>query len=731
MRSSILTLAAVLLFSRAAIAATQAPPADRPPMAPVYPVTTNYFGTEVVDPYRYMETLDDPIVQNWMKAQADFTRGQLDALPGRAGLLKRIRELDNASRLIYYLTKRGDRVFYMLDEPGSPIGKLVYRDGLKGKEHVLVDPAKLARRGTHYALDFYFPSWDGRRVAYGLSAGGSEESVLHVIEVDGGKVDAESIPRTNDSIVSWRPDNRSFFYTRYAPVLPTTPPAERLYNARTYLHRLGQSADGAADPAVFGRGVSSDVEVPEGQMTYVLCSPDSGYAVAIANHNQDNNPSTLYLAPLDAVAGPQTHWQRLAGVEEEINSIVPHGDQLYWLSSRGAPRFRLLTTSAQHPDVAHPTVLVPESEGVLTSFSMARDGLYVRRLDGTRSHLVQLSWDGKQSQVVDTPYEGLIGDAIADPQTSGILFKLQGWLQSPEVFQLEADFHQVRNSGLLAPSMLDTSAFVATETMVTGHDGTRIPLSILHRKDLALDGSHPTILTGYGSYGVSLEPGFDPTALGWLERGGVLAIAHIRGGGELGEDWHQQGRLQLKLNTVLDFISCAQALIDRRYTSTRFLAGDGGSAGGITVGGAMVWQPDLFGVILDEVGMSDTLRSETEPNGPPNISEMGSVTTEAGFHALYLTSAYAHVRDGVAYPSVLFTTGANDPRVAPWQMAKIAARVQAATSSGRPVLLRVDYDAGHGIGSSRAQQQEYLADLWSFALWQMGDSGFQPGVVRH
>jgi len=245
---------------------------------------------------------------------------------------------------------------------------------------------------------------------------------------------------------------------------------------------------------------------------------------------------------------------------------------------------------------------------------------------------------------------------------------------------------------------------------------------------MAADGSHPTILSGYGSYGISQEPNFVPTNLAWLERGGVLAYAHIRGGGEYGEAWHLAGYKQTKLTTVLDFIACGQYLVDQHITSSARLAGQGGSAGGITVGGALTRRPELFGVILDLVGMSDALRAENSPNGPPNIVEFGTVKTEAGFHGLYAMSAYAHVRDGTPYPAVLFSTGANDPRVSPWQMGKMAARVQAATSSGKPALLRVDYDAGHGQGSSNSQRENQIADLWSFALWQMGDPAFQPAA---
>jgi prolyl oligopeptidase len=282
------------------------------------------------------------------------------------------------------------------------------------------------------------------------------------------------------------------------------------------------------------------------------------------------------------------------------------------------------------------------------------------------------------------------------------------------------------NIGLLPPSKIDVSQLEATEVMVTSHDGTRVPLSILHKKGAALDGTHPTIIDGYGSYGVVSEAGFSPAIVAWVERGGVYAEAHVRGGGELGEAWHLGGFMATKPNTWLDFIACSEYLVDAGYTSSKLLAGTGTSAGGILIGRAFTTRPDLYRVILDNVGMSDTLRTETEPNGPPNVSEFGSVGNEAGFHGLYAMSSYAHVRKGTAYPATMFITGANDPRVSSWHMMKMAASLQAASSSGLPVLLRIDFDAGHGIGSTRAQREQLLADQWAFALWQFGDPAFQP-----
>jgi prolyl oligopeptidase len=718
-----LCLTAVFLASISTIACAQT---ASPPVAPVRPVTDVYFGTPVVDPYRYLENLKDPEVQGYMKAQAGYTRGVLDAIPGREALLARIHALANSDTRRGGFVQRGQRYFYLVSEPGAQQPKLVWRDGVGGEEHLLLDPSTLgAGTATHYALDYFQPSWDGKTIAYGLSAGGSEASVLQVTDVATGQVLPEKIEGAHDSVVTWRPDNRSFFYMKFAKPTPDTPANETEYNARTYLHVLGKGPDGESDPVVFGRGVSRLV-VPEGQGTYVVGNPKSSWFLAIANHNMDDNPSTIFASPLARTTGPTTAWKKVADVGDGISDVALRGDTLYFLSRKDASHFRILATSLAKPDVQHPRVIVPEGKGVVTGFGLAQDGLYYRVRDGAESQLIHTDFDGKGARPVPMPYAGNVFGPITDPDRPGALFSLQSWSRPALLYAYDPARDLTTDSGLQPPSTIDASQIESKEVLVTSYDGTQVPLSIVYRKGLVLDSSHPTILEGYGAYGIVSESYFGATRIAWIERGGVYAVAHIRGGGEYGEDWHRGGMMKTKLNTVFDFIACGQYLVDQKYTSSKKLAANGGSAGGITVGGAMTWRPDLFAVILDQVGMSDTLRSETEPNGPPNVSEFGSVKTEDGFHGLYAMGAYQHVRDGTPYPAVMFVTGANDPRVAPWHMTKMTARTQAATSSGKPVLLRIDYDAGHGIGSNRSQFEQELADLWSFALWQMGDPAFQP-----
>jgi prolyl oligopeptidase len=300
------------------------------------------------------------------------------------------------------------------------------------------------------------------------------------------------------------------------------------------------------------------------------------------------------------------------------------------------------------------------------------------------------------------------------------------WTTAPTWLKYDPQSKTATDTGIQPPLPIDTSAFESEEVKAKSADGTMVPLSIIRQKGAALDGTHPTHLVGYGAYGISLDPVFDPVWVAWLERGGVIAIAHVRGGGEYGEEWYRAGYKLTKPHTIEDFLGCAQYLIENNYTTQQRLSGEGTSAGGILIGGAITRRPDLFGAALIRVGISNALRAEFEPNGPPNIAEFGTVTQADGFKGLYAMDAYQHVKAGTAYPAVLLTSGINDPRVDPAQPAKMTARLQAASSSGKPVLLRVDYDAGHGMGSTRSQHDLEYTDEAAFLLWQAGAFDFQP-----
>jgi len=746
-RRSVAHLATTLLLAASAVSAahTQAvPPA--PPVAPVRPVTDTYFGQAVPDPYRWMEA-ERPDFQAWARGQADYTNAQLARIPGRAALLARIHVLDNAGPVIpdveHDVQTADGKFFYRKAAPGDDNARLFVRDGLHGAERVLLDPQALTKNGVHFSIDYFAPSPDGKLVAYGVSPGGSENSVLHVLQTDGSGETGEAITRTELAQVSWADDDQSFFYTRLQPVTPSDPPTAKYQRALVYRHTLG--TDAATDAPVFGGSLSPSAPFKLDDVPTVIVIPGCSYAFGIVERGVQNE-NAVYYAPLNSVAGPQTPWRRLADFTDDVVAVdgegaqvglAAHGDTVYLLTHKDAPHYRIIETNLRFRRLALRDAFLPEDSQVIRGFGQAKDGLYVHSLDGGLGRVRHVSFDSQPlgvaampnwpSEPITLPFDGSVG-VLTDPRKDGALLELTSWTQSPRFLAYDARRKTLTDTGLLPPSPVDFSGYTSVEVKAKSADGTLVPLSIISRKNLTLDGSHPTLLEGYGAYGITITPQFDPTALAWLERGGVLAFAHVRGGGEYGEDWHLGGQKLTKHNTWEDFLACGQYLVDAKYTSPARLAGSGTSAGGITIGRAITARPDLFGAALIRVGSSNPLRAETTPNGPPNVPEFGTFTDPDGFKALYAMDAYSHVTDATVYPAVLVTTGINDPRVASWEPAKMAARLQAATGSPKPVLLRVDYDAGHGIGSTKSQREADEADEWSFLLWQLGDPAFQPVV---
>jgi prolyl oligopeptidase len=710
--------------------------ANAPPKAREAPVEDQYFGTKVVDPYRWMETPESAELKEWLKGQASHTVAVLERIPGRKNLLTRIHALDQSVSDVFGIVQAGPRFFYFRADPSKPVPQIMVRDGLDGAEKLLFDPATLSQAAGHAEAGWFAPSRDGRYLAVGISFGGAEEAGhLRVVDVDRAQLLDEDLPRVwggdlgGSPVWFWLPDNRTFAYFQFPQLAPGQSPQERMLRSRTFLHILGSNANGNGDRPIFGFGVDPAIEVAKENTNYVLIPPTSEYAIALTS-TVDVDFAGVFVAPLAELSAEHVHWTRVAGPGDQIQSISNqevHGQDLYLVSRKDTARFHVLRVDLAHPDVSHAQVVVPPSESVVENIGAAADGLYILDLDGGLSRLRRLRWGESQAQPVSLPFVGAIRAVYTHPSFPGALLRMRSRTHPNVILRVDGRTGTSRDTGWQEAPKVDFSDIDEREVTAVGHDGTRIPLSILIRKDARLDGSRPTLLDSYGAYGVfgTAKPFFDPMLLAWLERGGVLAVAHPRGGGEFGEDWHRAGMQQTKLNTVFDTIACAQYLIDHHYTNPRRLALQGASAGGLVVGGAIAWRPELFAAAIDHDGVSDALRAETEANGPVNIPEFGSTHTEAGFHALYAMSPYHHLRDGIAYPAVFLETGANDPRVDAWQMAKMTARLQAASSSGRPVLLRVDFDTGH-FGGTTAQTEQLLADEWSFLLWQFNEPEFQP-----
>jgi prolyl oligopeptidase len=697
-----------------------------PPVAAVRVVTDDYFGVKVADPYRYMEDLKDPDVAAWFKAQNDYTRAVLASIPGRDRLLARIEELDEGeiARVDDVRLLPGGIYFYQKRLASEDVPKLYMRKGLSGAETILVDPAAHATAGgPHMVISFYSPSLDGRFVAVGLSPGGSEDATMHVIDTTTGKETGDVIDRAQFGSAAWLPDGRSFLYNRLQKLSADSAPTDRYLNSRVYFHVLG--ADPDKDKPIFGAGVPG-VTLDAADIPFVGISPGTSYALGVIAHGV-RLEATIYAAPLDSLTGDAIPWKKICDVDDDITGFDVHGGNLYLLSHFQASRFKVLHTTLSNPDVAHAEVVVPPTEAVIQNIAAASDALYVQKLDGGIGRLFRVPYSTPKPEPVALPFDGALGLMATDQRLPGTLLSLTSWTNAGKIYSYDPASGAVADTKLQPVGKYDEPADLEShEVKVKSYDGTMVPLSIVYKKGLKRDGSNPTILLGYGAYGITMDPFYDPRLLAWYEQGGIFAIAHVRGGGEYGEDWHLAGKLLTKHNTWQDFIACSEYLIAEKYTATSRLAIEGGSAGGITVGRSITERPDLFAVALDRVPLSDTLRAEFSPNGPPNIPEFGTVKETDGFKALFEMSAYDHVKDGVKYPAVMITTGFNDPRVSSWEPGKLAARLQAATTSGKPILLRVDYDAGHGIGSTKTQREKELADILSFTLWQFGAPAFQP-----
>jgi len=709
----------VLLILAAGLIAAASPTPPPPPA--VRDVETVYYGVSVPDPYRYFENPKDPGLATYFREQSAYTRQILDALPGRAALRARIAQLDNTNESLNSVQVIGSYYFYLKRAPGANTAKLYRRRVGGGPERLVFDPGTFARSpAQHYTFDYYSVSPDGRYAALGTSEGGSENTELHVVDVRDGRLLSDVIQNAVYFGPQWRNDSRSFYYFRTPVLGPGAPQSERDTKGAARLHVLGRSP--SLDPAILGYGLSPRIPFAPEDGAIINVSPRTSWAVAAIYHGVQNEIA-LYALPAAQATNGRGLWRKIVGYEDDVTDFQVVGDTLYLSSHLGASRHRILAVDLNNPSMANAREVVPQSKSVIQASSLAADGIYLQELDGGISKLrrIAIHADGTPGSTTEValPFDGAISEIATDPLRPGVTFDMESWTKSPLWYRASAT-SPVVDTGLRKKSPVDYSAIVAREVLAKSADGTEVPLSIVMRAGTALDGQNPVLLDGYGAYGIAITPSFSPTRLAWLERGGVFAECHARGGGEYGEDWHFAAHIATKQRTVDDFIGCAHYLIDNGYTTPAKLAGSGTSAGGVTIGNAIVHYPELFRAALDVVGDTNPTRDEFAEGGPANIPEFGSVTDPVGFKALYETDPYIHIRDGVAYPAVLAITGANDPRVAPWIVAKFAARLQAATSSGRPILLRVDYDAGHGaLGASRAQTQALITDEYTFLFWQL------------
>jgi prolyl oligopeptidase len=697
--------------------------ATRPPaLARLTPVTDTAFGISLTDPYRWMESMDkDPDWVPYMTAQNAYARSVFDAIPGRDALARRIGEMTGEAALARRVHLAGPWVFLQERPAGANSSRLVVKQGMTGAPRVLIDPNVALADGGHVSLDWWQPSHNGSHLVYGLSKAGSEDSVIHVLETATGTVLPVRIPRAQYASPAWLPDGSGFIYNQLARegMAPSDP--EYFLRSRCLLHRLG--TDPGADPLVMGQGYQPDIKVDDAEFPFVAIQPGSPWAIAALSPGVAPE-LRMWVTPIKQLATGKPKWTLLCEAEDQVIAPAPVGDDVYLLTFKDAPRYRVIKTSLKSPDLTRARVVVPQGARVIQAIGMARDGLYVSEMDGGVGRLRKLAYNGKISEVA-LPVEGTLTLVFTDPLRDGAFISTENYVTPVSLMSVSAD-GQVQDTRLSPKPPIDLAPFRQSRIFATAKDGTRIPVTLLHRADWKQDGSNIVLLDAYGSYGSVSDPYFSPRFLPFVEQGGVIATAHVRGGGEYGRDWHLAGQKATKANTWRDVIACAEHLIAENWTRADRLAVEGTSAGGIMATMVMVERPDLFAVIFNRVGSSNTYRMSFTPGGPANFDEFGDPSVEADFKALAAMDGYYQIRDGVKYPAVLATAGMTDPRVPPWQGAKISERVRVASGSGKPVLLRVEFEAGHGIGSTRKQADEEWADAFAFIFWQTGDKRYQP-----
>ena len=713
------------LASAACVVSAFAVPALQP-VAPVGTVQDTLHGVVVKDPYRYFENVKSPEVQTWLKAQGAYSRTLLDQISVRAGLEKRLAELTSANgdAIGSMVRMPGDRIFYMLRPKGERQFKLAMRTGFAGATRILVDPEVAAKlTGVPHAINYFKPSWDGKYIAYGMSAGGSEDASLYILNINTGKNVGMSVPRVHGGLVSWLPDSRSLTYNQLKAPTPGESESETYLDSRVMWLKLGKNPDGAQ--AVFGPTVTQSLGLARLDVGELMLQPGSSWVIARTT-DTTLPEGFLFVAKAADLGKPSLKWTRISGYEDKITAMELKGDDLYYMTHNNAPRKQVMKLDLRKPQLANAQIVaVAPPNAVLEGFSLTRDSVMGAVRQGTEIVLRRYAKGNTVGEAIAMPFPGAahITEDLAHVY-SDVVYTLSGWTQMPLSYVLKGN--ESTDTGMRVNSVLPNMPDVQVENVeVASFDGAKVPMTLLYKKGLQRDGNNATLLTGYAAYGFSETAGFSPQRLAWIEQGGVIALANVRGSGVYGDAWYRAGQKTTKSNTWNDGIACAQYLIDQKIASPKTLGVMGTSAGGIFVGRAVTTAPQLFAAAIFDVGVLDAVRAEESANGITNISEFGSYKNAAEFPALLEMSTYHNVVDGTAYPGVMLVHGINDPRVDVWHSAKTAARLQAASSSGKPILLRLDLQAGHGMGSTATQRNAQAADIYAFLLWQMGKTSLK------
>jgi len=675
-------------------------------------VVDDYHGTKVADPYRWLEDPDSPESRSWIEAENRLTNAYLADIPARAAIRDRLTKLWNYPKFGSPFRKAGRYFFFKND--GLQNQSVLYKQAsLSADPETLLDPNLLSEDGT-VALSNLAVTDDGRLLAYGTAASGSDWEEFRVRDVATGKDRPDHLKWIKFSSASWTKDGAGFFYSRYPE------PADKALTdvnrfQKLYYHRLG--TDQAQDVLVYERP-----DQPDWGMNAEV-TDDGRYAVLTVWLGTDRR-NRIYYRDLKNAKRPTVKGdvvRLLDDFDASYAFVGNDGPVFYFLTDLDAPRKRVIAIDTRHPERARWRELIPQGQDVLEGVQIIHDTFVANFMHDAASRLRLFALDGRMLRDLELPTLGSIGSITGERKDDEMFYAFTSFLYPTTIFRY--DFRTTSTSVFKAPTIdFDPSGYETKQVFYTSKDGTRVPMFITHKKGLTLDGSHPTLLYGYGGFNISLTPSFSVGTLVWLEMGGIYAVPNLRGGGEYGEEWHQAGMLDRKQNVFDDFIAAAEYLIAQRYTSTPKLAIAGGSNGGLLVGAAMTQRPELFGAALPAVGVMDMLRFHKFTIGWAWVTDYGSADSASQFPYLYKYSPLQNIRPGTKYPATLVTTADHDDRVVPGHSFKFTATLQAAQAGPDPVLIEIETKAGHGAGKPTSKIIEEQADRFAFLVHNLGMS---------
>ncbi len=678
----------------------------------------NYFGKTITDHYRWMEHTEDSSVQDWFKQQGKYSHDILKNISGRDSLFMNFVALDKLQSTSYQGMVLVDSIwFYKKRRAGEPVASLYYRKSKQGEEVLLFNPMNF-RQGHTFNIKNFTPSIHGANITIETAEGGGEVATIRIMKVATKQFYKDSLAPTLYGVSAWVNDS-SFIYTAHTSFKEDA--IEFHLNTKSMLHVIG--TDRANDPEIFSAAKYNQLHIAPEDICYVTLDNEEKYLMGFLFTAA--NELRAYYAPVTTIQDAIIPWKPLFKKEDKITNFFTHGKDIYMLTYKDAPNYKITSTNIETPDVNTAITIYKEGKNKISDISGTKNYLIVTLTDGINNTMVKYDFKTATYENIVMELTGQVTIAFSGHKTDTSIIGVTSWSKPFTLYDFNAVTDQYHKS------IFDETVHYpgienirVKEVEVSSYDGTMVPLSILYNKNTVPEGKNNCILTGYGCYGYSYSPYFSIMNLELVNQGVVLAIAHVRGGGEKGENWHLSGYKTTKPNTWKDFIACAEYLIKNGYTTKERLAGTGTSAGGILIGRAITERPDLFAAAVCNVGDANALRSEYGTDGPANSKEYGTVKDSIECLALIEMDALNHVQKGVKYPAVLCATGINDARVAPWQPGKFAGALQNATASGKPVLLRVDLNNGH-FTENRLVTYSDFADQYAFLLWQTGNPNFR------